>query len=198
MRDLNLVDEALDARAWTPRDLLSDTGLALLASWVAGGATMRDVAKRLDLPLSVLRKWRATYSELNRVLEEADDVAVAKVEAALMKRALGYAYEETTTETRDAPNGTTEISKTVTKQVLPDTQAATFWLKNRAPDRWAERARLDVNVLETEAQQILAVMDNALAHIGLTTAQRAALPDALAAAVRTLGLATEEVKTIER
>lgn len=197
MDPLELIDQATENHGWTPTDLLTQNGLALIANWVAGGASMRDIAKKLGIPLGVLRQWRATYSELNRVLEEADDVAVAKVESALLRRALGYETTETVVEERETRDGVVETHRTTTKEVAPDVSAATFWLKNRAPHRWADSSRVDINVMATEAQQILAVMDTALSHIGLTTAQRAALPDALSAAIRAHGLASEEVKQIE-
>lgn len=198
MDPLELIDQATENQGWSPTDLMTPAGLALLAGWVAGGASMRDVAKKLGVPLSVLRKWRATYTELNQVLEEADDVAVAKVESALLRRALGYEATDVVEETKDTPNGTIETHRATTRHIPPDVSAATFWLKNRAPHRWADSSRVDINVMATEAQQLLAVMDTALSHIGLTTAQRAALPDALASAIRAHGLSHEEVPAIEQ
>lgn len=50
------------------------------------------------------------------------------MENALLKRALGYEYDEITYE-----NG--EEVKRVTKQVAPDITAQIFWLKNRKPQQ---------------------------------------------------------------
>ncbi|MGL6058998.1 MAG: helix-turn-helix domain-containing protein, partial [Culicoidibacterales bacterium] len=59
----------------------------------------------------------------------------------LLKRALGYEYDEVTTTTYS--NGEEE-TKRVTKHVVPDTTAQIFWLKNRKPDDW--RDKKDVNL----------------------------------------------------
>lgn len=191
--DITTLDAALDRR-WTARDWLTERGLALLAEWVAGGATVGQMAERIGISTSTLRTWRATYPELNAVLDSADRVAIDKVEGALFRRAVGYTTTETTTETRETPTGTTEVSKHVTREVAPDVSAATFWLKNRASERWADRQDVHhtVEVMEQQAEQILQVMEIALAEIGMTTAQRARLPEAIAYAIRVAGFTREE------
>ena len=59
-----------------------------------------------------------------------------QVENALLKRALGYEYDEITTEYGK------EI-KRVTKQVVPDVTAQIFWLKNRKPDQWRDKQQIE-------------------------------------------------------
>ena len=63
-----------------------------------------------------------------------------KVDNALLKRALGYEYEETT-KTMSIEQGTPVVKevKVVTKQVIPDVGAQAFWLKNRDPRNWKDK-----------------------------------------------------------
>ncbi len=63
-----------------------------------------------------------------------DKQAIKAVEAALLRRALGYTVTERRV-TDGARSGmvTTEI----TREIAPDVAAARWWLVNRAPDRWA-------------------------------------------------------------
>ena len=114
--------------------------------------------------------------EIAHALDEADDLATTKVEAALYKRALGYTFQEVTEEEKETPLGTTTTTRTVTKQQAPDTKAAIFWLKNRAPDRWGDRTEVEhtMTVMEEQAAERMAVRDTALDQLGLTAAQRAA------------------------
>ena len=67
-----------------------------------------------------------------------------EVENALLKRAKGFEYEETTTEIFEFPDGTTRkhIKKTK-KYYPPDTGAAYIWLKNRLPDKWRDNRMTD-------------------------------------------------------
>lgn len=74
-----------------------------------------------------------------------------QVENALLKRALGYSYVETTTEFelndtgRKDDKGNPIMEKkiksvrSVKKEMAPDVGAAAFWLKNRRPDKWREK-----------------------------------------------------------
>ena len=59
-----------------------------------------------------------------------------EVENALLKRALGYEYVEERIE-KSKRDGV-KVIQTV-KQVVPDTTAQIFWLKNRRPDKWRDK-----------------------------------------------------------
>ena len=61
----------------------------------------------------------------------------------MLKRALGYSYDEVTYE-----NGV-EV-KRVTKEVAPDVGAQCFWLKNRKPDVFRDKQNIDMNVKSRE------------------------------------------------
>lgn len=81
------------------------------------------------------------------------------VENALLKRALGYEFEETSTEVsisggEAVPNS---IKKTK-KHIPPDVGAAAFWLKNRRPDRWKETRFVDARVqVDNEKNRVAAL-----------------------------------------
>ncbi|CAI3601335.1 hypothetical protein CNEO2_2630002 [Clostridium neonatale] len=65
-----------------------------------------------------------------------------QVENALLKRALGYKYDEVTKELNE-DTGELEVTKVVTKEVQPDTTAQIFWLKNRKPEDWRDRKEVE-------------------------------------------------------
>ena len=74
------------------------------------------------------------------------------VENALLKRALGYKYKETTKEpvkNQDTGEYELTITKEVTKEVSPDVTAQIYWLKNRKPNEWRDR-RIVENIQTTE------------------------------------------------
>ena len=50
---------------------------------------------------------------------------------------MGYKYKETSTEETDLGTKTKEVIK----EVVPDTTAQIFWLKNRRPDKWRDKAK---------------------------------------------------------
>ena len=72
-----------------------------------------------------------------------DEAPRDEVEAALLRRALGFRQEEVHTEDLcDKKTGEVLESvrrRTVIKDIAPDVRALLFWLKNRRPARWRDR-----------------------------------------------------------
>ena len=90
---------------------------------------------------------KVKYSDICDTLKRGKEVVDIQVENALLKRALGYTYKEVTREKVFNPEtGQYELmpTKEVTKEVVPDTTAQIFWLKNRRPEQW--RDKRDVSV----------------------------------------------------
>ena len=75
------------------------------------------------------------FSDISEALKKGKEVVDRQVENALLKRALGYTYAEITYE-----DG--EETKRVIKEVVPDTTAQIFWLKNRKPEVWRDKREI--------------------------------------------------------
>ena len=128
------------------QEWLEPEGLLKLEGWARDGLTDEQMAKNMGVRTSTLYDWKKKYSEISESLKKGKEVVDRAVENALLKRALGYSYTETTKELV----GTKMIvTKEVVKEVQPDTTAQIFWLKNRRPDIWRDRkdleAKVDVN-----------------------------------------------------
>lgn len=126
---------------------LEPDGLLLLSAWARDGLTDEQIAKNMDICPATLYNWKTKYSEILEALKRGKDVVDVEVENALLKRALGYTITETTKELRvNTETGKEEliVTKVVTKEIVPDTTAQIFWLKNRRPDLW--RDKRDVGV----------------------------------------------------
>lgn len=128
------------------QEWLEPEGLLKLEGWARDGLIDEQIAKNMGVRTSTLYDWKKKYSEISESLKRGKEVVDRAVENALLKRALGYSYTETTKELV----GTKMIvTKEVVKEVQPDTTAQIFWLKNRRPDIWRDRkdleAKVDVN-----------------------------------------------------
>lgn len=86
---------------------LPDVHPTLVSYFAQDGLTNREIAKRLHIGHSTLYKWKAQYPELEKALRDSKEIADARVEAALFKKALSG-----------------------------DVTACIFYLSNRRPDRW--------------------------------------------------------------
>jgi hypothetical protein len=105
-----------------------------------------------------LNEWCKQFPAISDALKQGKAPVDIEVENMLLKRAMGFEYEEVTTEIEDIPTGKLDekgnpiyrqrkhIKKTK-KMVVPDTTAQIFWLKNRRPDLWRDRHENDVNIV---------------------------------------------------
>lgn len=126
---------------------LTEEGLLQLEAWARNGLTDEQIAANMGITRSTLNEWKKKYSDISDTLKRGKDIVDIQVENALLKRALGYTYIETTQERVDDYDLHTglktgshmEVTKTVTKEVQPDTTAQIFWLKNRKPDTWRDK-----------------------------------------------------------
>ena len=90
--------------------------LILLEGWARDGLTDEQIAKNIGINRTTLYDWKKKEVNIADALKKGKEVIDFEVENALLKRALGYEYEEETYE-----NGI--LTKKVKKQVPPDTTA---------------------------------------------------------------------------
>jgi len=143
---------------------LTEDGLTRLQAWARDGLTDAQIAHNCGIRESTLYVWKAKYTEISEALKEGKEVVDRQVENALLKRALGYEYIETTRERvvvgideeTHKPIHEMALTKTVTKMVIPDTTAQIYWLKNRKRDIWKDshdRAEIERERLELDKEK---------------------------------------------
>lgn len=114
--------------------------LILVESWARDGLTDEQIAKNLGIGIRTFYEYKEKYPQFSQSLKRGKEVVDTEVENALLKRALGYTYDEETYE--ELSDGTSK-SKTVTKHMPGDTTAQIFWLKNRKPGVWRDRTAVE-------------------------------------------------------
>lgn len=120
--------------------------LERIEKWTKEGATAKDIAAKLKIAYSTLRKYidlgqdgDERYTALSDAFARGCEVSDDAIETALFNRAKGIEYEEQTFErVLNKQTGLYEevCTKRVTKFIPPDPTSAMFWLTNRRPDRW--------------------------------------------------------------
>jgi len=124
---------------------LTPEGLLLIEAWARDGLTDEQIAHNMGVAYSTLRTWRDKYSALSAALKRGKEVVDIQVENALLKRALGYEYKEVKTEEYQGKDGPVKNVTTTIKEVVPDTTAQIFWLKNRKPDAWRDKQNVELS-----------------------------------------------------
>lgn len=130
------------------QEWLTPEGLLKLEGWARDGLTDEQISQNIGISRDTFYRWKKEYTDISDTLKRGKEVVDRQVENALLKRALGYEYDEITKEIcEDAETGKPKlaVTKVVTKQVVPDTTAQIFWLKNRKPDMWRDRKDLDLS-----------------------------------------------------
>ena len=115
---------------------LTPEGLLKIEGWARDGLTDEQIAKNIGISRSTLNVWKDRYSDISDALKKGKDIIDRQVENALLKRALGYEYEEVKEKFEDGVITERTVTK---KEVAPDTTAQIFWLKNRKPDKWRDK-----------------------------------------------------------
>jgi len=131
---------------------LTKEGLVKLEGWARDGLTDDQIATNLGIRRQKLYDWKKKYPDISDTLKRGKGVVDRQVENALLKRALGYNFEEVTHERmfqKNPDTGEPEVVmlpvKIVTKEVHPDTTAQIFWLKNRKPAEWRDKKETELS-----------------------------------------------------
>lgn len=125
------------------QEWLTKEGLLKIEGWARDGLTDEQIAHNMGVAYSTLKVWKEKYSAISAALKRGKEVVDREVENALLKRALGYTYNEVTQEADEL--GDLSVTKVVTKQVSPDVTAQIFWLKNRKPAEWRDRKETELS-----------------------------------------------------
>ena len=127
--------------------------LFLIEAWARDGLTDEQISKNLGIAYSTFRRYKDDNEALSAALKKGKEVIDYEVENALIKRALGYDYEEVQTIIEDDGGKTKKRVSKTKKHIPPDTTAIAIWLNNRRPDRWRRnynKERLDEDKHEHE------------------------------------------------
>lgn len=134
------------------RDYLTQEGQALLRYWARQQLSPEEIARRCGVAPETLSRWKRDHPEIARALAQTRELADAMVEDALLRRALGYEYQEAR---REFTEKTGEKQVETAKHVPGDATAQLIWLKNRRPDRWQDKPQASSSQFDAEAHAAL-------------------------------------------
>lgn len=104
------------------------------------GLTDEELAKVFEIDPVTLYRWDTAHPEFRKARARGKLPADAAVAERTYQRALGYSHDAVKIF---MPAGADEpVYAPYTEYYPPDTQAATWWLKNRQPALWKDRQEL--------------------------------------------------------
>lgn len=125
---------------------ITEEGVLLIEGWARDGLTDEQISKNIGVAYSTFREWVKKYSVISAALKKGKEVVDRQVENALLKRALGFHYQEEV--------ATASGVEMVTRYEKPDVTAAIFWLKNRKGDSWRNKEKVDIKKVQAETELI--------------------------------------------
>ena len=119
---------------------ITDDGLVLVQGWARDGLTDEQIAKNIGIAVRTYYEWQERFPQFRQAIKKGKAPVDIEVENALLKRALGYEYEETITEIEEVEEGRQKKHiRRIRKHMPPDVGAIVFWLKNRKPGKWRDK-----------------------------------------------------------
>lgn len=104
------------------------------------GLTDKEISQVFGIPLSLFKRWKQTYPSFKDAIENGRTRADAEVLAALFKRATGKFKMK---ETKIIKYKDSYETLDVDVRYPPDTDAAKYWLNNRARAHWQQRSAIE-------------------------------------------------------
>lgn len=128
-----------------------------------GGATERQIASTLGIAYSTFNKYKASEKEFADLIKGADKSQIINdLRSALLKKALGFKYEETKKYKTTDEDGNVKTHIEITEKfALPDVAAINLALKNYDSDRWSnDPAMLKLKREELDFKKELALKED--------------------------------------
>jgi hypothetical protein len=104
------------------------------------GLTDEEIASFFEIDPATLYRWDEAHPEFREARAGAREMADGKVAEKLYHRALGYSHpSEKIFMNKDGE----VVRADIVEHYPPDTQAATWWLKNRQGKRWKDKTEVE-------------------------------------------------------
>ena len=129
---------------------------------VEAGATIEEVAKSLNIAVSTLHKYKAEKKELSDAFARGREKVVIEIKAALLKKALGFEYEEEKRVGRKDKNGENIVTVEKYKRYCVPSETAAAMLLRNYDENWRDndKASAEIKKQETELRKAIAAANN--------------------------------------
>lgn len=124
-----------------------------IEKWLKGGATEKQIAAALGISESTWFKYKSEKSEFAEFVKTVDrSEIVLDLRSALLKKAIGYDYEEKKyyRKVDDVTGHETTYTEVTKKHAHPDVAAINLALKNYDKENWAN----DPQMIELKKQEL--------------------------------------------
>lgn len=133
-----------------------------IKKWVSAGATDEEVAKALGIGLTTIYEYKKKYPKFADAFARGREEVVINIKAALLKKALGFEYEEKKTVGRKDKDGENIVLiEKYNRYCVPSETAANMLLMNYDKDwRTSDNATAELRKQEASLKKAIAEANN--------------------------------------
>ena len=114
-----------------------------IKKWLNEGLYEKDIIKKLGIGKTTWEHYKKEHSELSELLIQGHEEQNGEVVNSLYKNATGFYFYVTETVKCKNADGSERVEKIEVKKFKsPETEAAKYWLKNRAKKEWADNPHM--------------------------------------------------------
>lgn len=119
---------------------------------VEAGATVEEIAKAFNIAVSTLHKYKAEKKELKDAFARGREHIVFEIKGALLKKALGFEYEEEKkVGKKDAKGENIILVEKYKRYSVPSETAAAMLLRNYDPE-WLDKDNISTELRKQEIE----------------------------------------------
>lgn len=150
--------------AKTGRKSIYDTHIAPhleeIKEAVKNGATIKEVAAALDIAESTLNKYKAEKKELMDAFARGRANIVIQIRGALLKKALGYEYQEKKQYIKKDEDGESVTYTEITTKHQPPSETAGAMLLRNYDENWLDKDNVTVQLKQQELELRKAIAES--------------------------------------
>jgi transposase len=133
---------------------------------VGNGATIKEIADALEISESTLNKYKAEKKELSDAFARGRASIVIEIRGALLKKALGYDYEEEKRVGRKDGKGENIVLVEKYKKHQPPSETAAAMLLRNYDESWLDKDSTTTQLKQQEFELRKAMADNDIFDLG--------------------------------
>jgi hypothetical protein len=127
---------------------------------VKNGATVKEIADALGVAESTLNKYKAEKTELTAAFACGRANIIIDIRAALLKKALGYEYQEKKQYIRKDEKGENVTYTEITIKHQPPSETAGAMLLRNYDENWLDKDNITTQLKQQELELRKAIADN--------------------------------------
>lgn len=117
---------------------------------VSAGATVKEIAAGLGIAESTLMKYKAEKAELKQAFARGRDKVIIEIKAALLKKALGFNYDEEKKVGRKDKNGENIVLVEKYTRYSPPSETAAAMLLRNYDKEWRDNDKTSAEMRQQE------------------------------------------------